>query len=64
MGIKSKIKNAVKSYYRMKNEKYVISVPTEKTADQLLAGRAALITGGSGGIGFGIAKRFALSSIT
>ena len=58
MGLKSKIKNVVKSYYKVKNEKNVISVPIVKSTDQILDGKVAFITGGSGGIGFGIAKRF------
>lgn len=54
MGLKGKLKKAFKTI----NSKEKIAVPALTGIENLLAGRTALITGGSSGIGYAIAKKF------
>lgn len=54
MGIKSKIKNVI----RLFKAKEMIPIYQPIDGQNLLKGKTALITGGSGGIGFAIAKAF------
>ena len=54
MGIKSKIKNAI----RLFKAKEMIPIYQPIDGEHLLEGKTALITGGSGGIGFAIARAF------
>ena len=54
MGIKNKIKKVFKTI----NSKEKIAVPSLANIENLLKGRTALITGGSSGIGYAIAKKF------
>ena len=54
MGIKNKVRKMIK----LMNSKEKIAIPTLCGVEELLVGRTALITGGSSGIGFSIAKKF------
>lgn len=54
MGLKNKIKKLFKTI----NSKEKIAVPSLIGIENLLEGRTALITGGSSGIGYAIAKKF------
>lgn len=60
MSISSKIKNAIKWYQDTKPRPIVIE-NVEFKESQLLSGRSALITGGTSGIGYQIAKAFSKS---
>lgn len=54
MGIKSKVKNMI----RLFKSKEMLPIYQPIDGQHLLEGKTALITGGSGGIGFAIAKTF------
>lgn len=54
MGLKNKIKKVFKTI----NSKEKIAIPSLTGIENLLEGRTALITGGSSGIGYAIAKKF------
>lgn len=56
--LSEKIKSAVRQMYMLHKEEKKIPVPVMKDSAKMLEGRIALITGGSGGIGFAIAKQF------
>lgn len=58
MGIKHKIKSAIRSIIDMAKEEKLYPVPQPVNAQKLLEGKVALITEGSGGIGLAMAKAF------
>lgn len=54
MSLKSNVKNTLK----LLRSKKMVPIPQPVNVQKLLAGKIALITGGSGGIGFAMAKAF------
>lgn len=54
MGLKSKVKNAIKQL----RTKELVPIPQPVNTQKVLEGKIALITGGSGGIGFAMAEAF------
>lgn len=57
MNIKSKLKHSLEVLVSVLKEKNIVPIVIEKSQEELLKGKTALITGGSGGIGFAIAKK-------
>ena len=56
--MKEKIKKVIRSLISLLKEKQLISVPTPVSTNCILEGKVALIIGGSGGIGFAMARAF------
>lgn len=56
--MKNKIKSSIKSIALLFKRKKIIPINNVIQSDELLKDKVALITGGSGGIGFAIAKRY------
>lgn len=58
MSIKKKIKQTVNSTISLFKQKKIVPIIIETEKSKSLEGKVALITGGSGGIGFAIAKKY------
>ena len=52
MGLKKKLKCAIRSVIQMTKEEKLYPILQPTNVQQLLVGKVALITGGTGGIGF------------
>lgn len=57
-GFKRKMAHILQKLFIMSNEREMIPIPAPVNTDTLLQGKIALITGGSGGIGFAMGKAF------
>lgn len=57
MSIKKKIKYLIQNIVVIFKGKKIVPVLVTKDESKVLEGKVALITGGSGGIGFAIAKK-------
>ena len=58
MSIKRRVKDALRGIIMLMKEREMIPIPAPVSANSLLEGKTALLTGGSGGIGRAIAKAF------
>lgn len=58
MSIKKKIKHSLEVLISIVKEKKIVPIIIETEKSKSLEGKVALITGGSGGIGFAIAKKY------
>lgn len=58
MGFKNKIKQAIRYVMNCRKEKIIKPIITPVLQADLLAGKIAMVTGGSSGIGFPISKAF------
>nr|QCO71492.1 P)-dependent oxidoreductase [Streptococcus suis] len=58
MGIKSTLMRNIKRVIQLFKQKEIVAVEVPVDSQKLLKGKVALISGGSGGIGFAIAKAF------
>jgi 3-oxoacyl-[acyl-carrier protein] reductase len=56
--MKKKIKGFIRCLIRLIKKKEMVPIPTPVNGKRLLEGKIALITGGSGGIGFAVARSF------
>lgn len=61
MGIRHKIGSAIRKIARALNEKKMVPITKYVDKDNILSGKVALITGGSGGIGSIMAACFVAS---
>ncbi|MBQ6970849.1 MAG: hypothetical protein IJP86_00675 [Synergistaceae bacterium] len=61
MSVKRAVKNVLRKLVLLMKEREMIPIPSPVNTNTLLAGKIAFITGGSGGIGMGIARERGLT---
>lgn len=54
----NKVKKIIKSVFMLLKAEKIVPMPTPVNTTELLSGKVAFITGGSGGIGFAMAESF------